>query len=151
MILIKIIPKEKIILKMILRNKPNRINLINNNAKIYPKSKNIRYNDYDKENNIENENIGDIDSDDCFLCGIKQSQNNYESFYLCRECDKLLCKKCKKKHDLINPQHNLVTSYISGEIDPNKIENENINDNNNINNKQIQNMNYRNNNYTMIY
>ena len=77
--------------------------------------KDINNNDY--INNINNfENGGDYNYDDCFLCGIKQRENIQDKFYICRECDRLLCQNCRIKHDKINPEHNLVISYISGEI-----------------------------------
>ena len=114
---------------------------------------NNHINDYMDNNNINKEpeeNLSEDSYDDCFLCGIKQRENPKEKFYVCRECDRLLCQKCKKKHDLINPEHNSVKSYISGEINnnnedddknpnvcincQNKFMNNEENDDNNVNN-----------------
>ena len=88
----------------------NRDN-INNNNNYLKNNNNYNYVDKDEENGAE------FNYDDCFLCGIKQRENIQDKFFICRECDRLLCQNCKKKHDLINPNHNLVISYISGEID----------------------------------
>ena len=94
------------------------LNLENNNNNellLLRNKKDINNNDY--INNINNfENGGDYNYDDCFLCGIKQRENIQDKFYICRECDRLLCQNCRIKHDKINPEHNLVISYISGEI-----------------------------------
>ena len=79
--------------------------------------RNKKENNIDYNNNIKiDENGGEYNYDDCFLCGIKQRENIQDKFYICRECDRLLCQNCKIKHDKINPEHNLVISYISGEI-----------------------------------
>ena len=91
---------------------------------------NIINNNIEKKNSEINKekNGGDFNYDDCFLCGIKQRDNTQDKFYICRECDHLLCHNCRKKHDLISPNHNLVVSYISGEInkDLNNEEDEHI-------------------------
>ena len=91
--------------EILLRNKKD-INPINNN--------NYNYNNKNNE-----ENGGEYNYEDCFMCGIKQRENTQDKFYLCRECDNLLCQNCRIKHDQINPEHNLVISYISGEINNN--------------------------------
>ena len=122
--------KERLNVKKFLNKIPNqeKINNINNNEIINP---NLNDKDYLNQNNInanylnnyneydinkEEENGANFNYNDCFLCGIKQRDNPQDRFYKCRECDRLLCQSCRKKHDLINPQHNLVISYISGEI-----------------------------------
>ena len=122
--------KERLNVKKFLNKIPNqeKVNNINNNEIINP---NLNDKDYLNQNNInanylnnyneydinkEEENGANFNYNDCFLCGIKQRDNPQDRFYKCRECDRLLCQSCRKKHDLINPQHNLVISYISGEI-----------------------------------
>jgi hypothetical protein len=148
----------------ILQNKQNMPNYnldnnINNNKNYLKNNSNYNYVDKDEENGAE------FNYDDCFLCGIKQRENIQDKFFICRECDRLLCQNCKKKHDLINPNHNLVISYISGEIDnKDNIDNEpnhhicihcqnrilNENNNNNLENMRYnlnneENINYNNN------
>ena len=107
-------------------NQDNNINDINdkyniNNNEILLRNKKdinpINNNNYNYNNNEENG--CEYNYEDCFMCGIKQRENTKDKFYLCRECDNLLCHNCKIKHDQINPEHNLVISYISGEINNN--------------------------------
>ena len=160
--------KERLNVKKFLNKIPNqeKVNNINNNEIINP---NLNDKDYLNQNNInanylnnyneydinkEEENGANFNYNDCFLCSIKQRDNPQDRFYKCRECDRLLCQSCRKKHDLINPQHNLVISYISGEINQdinpndeqkdnicihcqNKILNENNGENINNNNPNI--------------
>ena len=111
------------------QNQENNINNnINNEALNLENNNNNNNNDIlllrnKKENNIDYNNIinnyengGDYNYEDCYLCGIKQREYIQDKFYICRECDRLLCQNCKIKHDKINPEHNLIISYISGEI-----------------------------------
>ena len=64
---------------------------------------------------------GILDEDNCFICGIKQKELPKGKFYICRECNHLLCNNCKGRHDDVHPDHNVITSYVSGEInDDNK-------------------------------
>ena len=104
----------------------NLENNTNNNEILLLRNK--RENNIDYNNIINNyENGGEFNYEDCYLCGIKQREYIQDKFYICRECDRLLCQNCKIKHDKINPEHNLVISYISGEINNgNKDINKNI-------------------------
>ena len=89
------------------QNNPMTNDYYNNNNEQVPKDDNMK----------KRENITDIlDEDNCFICGIKQEELLPKGkFYLCRECDHLLCNNCKDRHDDVHPNHNVVTNYISGE------------------------------------
>ena len=134
--------KTKLNVKKYLNKNPNQEKINNNinynekvnsefNDKDYLNQNNINNNYLDNYNDIikEEENGAIFNYDDCFLCGIKQRENPQDRFYKCRECDRLLCQSCKKKHDLINPEHNLVISYISGEINPDLNQKDELKDN----------------------
>ena len=102
--------------KELLRNRPNNKLLNSNNQNI--------------NNNLNNDNMrknsginGILDEDNCFICGGKQIELPDEKFFICKECNHLLCNGCRGRHDDVYPEHNLVTSYISGEI--NNVNNEN--------------------------
>ena len=106
--------------EMVINNMNNEIIIPDNNVKITLLNENNMNQSYYNNNNNnmrKEQNGGEYYYDDCFLCGIKQRENYQDKFFICRECDRLLCENCKNKHDLINPEHNLVISYISGEID----------------------------------
>ena len=106
--------------KGLLRNKPNN--------KLLSYDKNYQTNNYIRHPDNEKMLKGDyysgfLDEGNCFICGIKKKELPKGPFYLCRECDHLVCYKCRGRHDDVHPNHNLVTSYISGEI--NNLDNDN--------------------------
>ena len=61
-------------------------------------------------------NYGISDTNKCFICGINQKDLPNCKFYQCRECNNSLCNNCKGKHNDTYQDHNVVTLYISGEI-----------------------------------
>ena len=61
-------------------------------------------------------NTGVVDDYNCNYCGKTQKNNPNNNFYICRDCDNLLCNQCKDKHE---PKHNLLALYNSGEKDRN--------------------------------
>ena len=102
--------------KGLLRNKPNNKLINDKNRQIY--NTNYYNKNPDEDRFKKGDNIsGILDEDNCFICGIKQKNDTNEKFYICRECNHLLCNNCKGRHDDMNPKHNVVTSYVSGELD----------------------------------
>ena len=132
-----------------LRNKPNDNENLNKNS-----SYNIPDN---AQMNAGTFNAGVVDDYNCNYCGKTQKNNPNNNFYICRDCDNLLCNQCKGKHE---PKHNLLALYNSGEkgkinsnVDPKLIyqyyknnSNENIPSDNNYNNNDNRNNNINDNN-----
>ena len=94
-----------------------------------------------KTNNYYNPNSGQMNIDDnCYICGINKREYPDEKFYICRDCNNLICDQCLDMHDMKNPRHNnLISTYNAGEpyknnsnIDPKSIyyRYKNSNDNN---------------------
>ena len=139
-----------------LRNRPNEGENLNKNSS-YNIPNNAQMNDGAF-------NPGVVDDYNCNYCGKTQKNNPNNNFYICRDCDNLLCNQCKGKHE---PKHNLLALYNSGEmnknnsnIDPKLIyqyyknnSNENIpsNLNNNKNNANEYNINDNQNNNAQLY
>ena len=74
-----------------------------------------------RNNNYYNPNSGQMNLDEnCYICGINKKEYPNERFYICRDCNHLLCDQCLDMHDMKNPRHNLVSSYNTGEPNKNK-------------------------------
>ena len=58
--------------------------------------------------------------ENCYICGINKKEYPNERFYICRDCNHLLCDQCLDMHDMKNPRHNLISSYNTGEPNKNK-------------------------------
>ena len=109
--------------KILFGNKPN-----NKLIKYY---NNLSYkNNYNDRFKKEKNKCDIFEEDNCFICGIKQEELPKEKFFICKECDHLLCNNCRGRHDDAHPQHNVLTSYVSGEI----------NNQNNYKNNQLTNL-----------
>ena len=91
-----------------LRNRPNDSENLNKNSS-YNIPDNAQMND-------GTFNTGVVDDYNCNYCGKTQKNNPNNKFYICRDCDNLLCNQCKGKHE---PKHNLLALYNSGEKDRN--------------------------------
>ena len=46
---------------------------------------------------------------------MRQKDLPTSKFFICRDCNKLICAQCRRKHDIKQPDHIMVTYYISGE------------------------------------
>jgi hypothetical protein len=74
-----------------------------------------------RNNNYYNPNSGQMNLDEnCYICGINKKEYPNERFYICRDCNHLLCDQCLDMHDMKNPRHNLISSYNTGEPNKNK-------------------------------
>jgi hypothetical protein len=89
---------------------PNRGRL--RNKSMDNNNKNNTYYDPDNERmEPSNFNQGILNDDDCYICGITQREYPNERFYICRDCNHLLCNQCINLHDIKYPRHNFITSY----------------------------------------
>jgi hypothetical protein len=89
---------------------PNRGRL--RNKSMDKNNKNNNYYDPDNERmGASNFNQGILNDDDCYICGITQREYPNERFYICRDCNHLLCNQCINLHDIKYPRHNFITSY----------------------------------------